>query len=130
MPLKVLVIRFSSIGDIILTSPGVRCLKLQLDAEIHYLTKKDFSSIATANPYIAKVWSIEKDPGEVIAALREQRFDCIVDLHKNLRSWRVKRALHATSYTFDKLNLEKWLLVNFKVDRLPRIHIVLNQPEN
>jgi ADP-heptose:LPS heptosyltransferase len=124
MPLKVLVIRFSSIGDIVLTSPVVRCLKRQLDAEIHYLTKKNFSSIATANPYITKVWSIEKDPGEVIAALKEEHFDYIIDLHKNLRSWRVKRALRTTSYTFDKLNFEKWLLVNFKVDRLPRIHIV------
>lgn len=124
MPLKVLVIRFSSIGDIVLTSPVVRCLKLQLDAEIHYLTKKSFSSIATSNPYITKVWSIEKDPGEVIAALSVERFDCIIDLHKNLRSWRVKRALRTTSYTFDKLNFEKWLLVNLKVDRLPRLHIV------
>ena len=124
MPLKVLVIRFSSIGDIVLTSPVVRCLKLQLDADIHYLTKKNFSNIATANPYITKVWSIERDPGEVIAALREEQFDYLIDLHKNFRSWRVKRALRTTSYTFDKLNFEKWLLVNFKVDRLPRIHIV------
>ncbi|MEM0993749.1 MAG: glycosyl transferase, partial [Bacteroidota bacterium] len=38
--MRVLIIRFSSIGDIVLTTPVVRCLKLQRAAEIHYLTKQ------------------------------------------------------------------------------------------
>ena len=40
--MKILVIRFSSIGDIILTSPIVRCIKLQKQAEVHFLVKKEF----------------------------------------------------------------------------------------
>jgi len=39
---KILVIRFSSIGDIVLTTPVIRCLKKQLNVEVHYLTKTSF----------------------------------------------------------------------------------------
>ncbi|MCA1764094.1 MAG: glycosyltransferase family 9 protein, partial [Flavobacteriales bacterium] len=123
---KVLIIRFSSIGDVVLTTPVVRNLKNQLHggAEIHYLTKTRFRTLVDSNPHISKVYSIEKSTNEVIDALKEEAYDYVVDLHKNLRSARVKRALRALDFSFEKLNWEKWLLVNFGIDRLPRIHIV------
>ncbi|HKL02363.1 MAG TPA: hypothetical protein VJ911_01755, partial [Cryomorphaceae bacterium] len=123
---KVLIIRFSSIGDVVLTTPVVRNLKNQLDGsvEIHYLTKTKFRTLVEPNPHISKVYSIEKSTNEVIEALQSEAYDYVVDLHKNLRSARVKRALKALDFTFEKLNWEKWLLVNFGIDRLPRIHIV------
>ncbi len=124
MPKKILVIRFSSIGDIVLTSPVVRCLHQQLGAEVHFLTKKAFSAIPEANPYIARVWAMEHTLGDLLSDLQREHFDCIIDLHKNLRSWRVKQALRRPSYHFEKLNLEKWLMVNFKWNRLPSVHIV------
>jgi len=52
---KILIIRFSSIGDIVLTSPIIRCVKLQTDAELHFLTKKQYSIILESNPYIDKI---------------------------------------------------------------------------
>ena len=53
---RFLVVRFSSIGDIILTTPVVRHLKQQVeDAEIHYLTKSDFAPLLKANPYIDRI---------------------------------------------------------------------------
>ena len=58
--MKVLIIRFSSIGDIVLTTPVVRCLKKQLNAEIHYLTKQSYQSVIAANPYIDEVITIQK----------------------------------------------------------------------
>jgi ADP-heptose:LPS heptosyltransferase len=112
---KILIIRFSSIGDIVLTSPVVRCLKRQMpDTEIHYLTKKSFKSILENNPHISKVHAIENNVAEIIDELKKENFDYIVDLHNNLRSLEVKMKLRKPSSTFKKKNFEKWLIVNFK----------------
>jgi ADP-heptose:LPS heptosyltransferase len=123
---RILIIRFSSIGDIVLTTPVVRRLKLQLegDIEVHYLTKKSFASLLTSNPHITKVHTIEKATAEVIEELRELDFDYIIDLHKNVRSAMVKRDLRGLSFTLDKLNFKKWWFVNFGIDRMPKTHIV------
>ena len=123
---KVLIIRFSSIGDIVLTTPVVRNLKEQMfeGVEIHYLTKNKFRSILDSNPHITKVYGIDKSTNEVIEDLKAEHYHYIIDLHRNLRSSRVKRALKELSFSFEKLNWEKWLLVNFGIDRLPREHIV------
>lgn len=124
MPLKILVVRFSSIGDIVLTMPVVRCLRKQLDAEVHFLTKKSYASILLPNPYLERVWTIEESVSEVTADLKAAQFDCIIDLHNNLRSWQVRWALQTKTYRFDKINWQKWLMVRFKIDRLPNQHIV------
>ncbi len=121
---KILVIRFSSIGDIVLTTPVVRCLKKQLGAEIHFLTKKNFEKIVASNPNIDRVFSIEKDISEVVNDLKSMNYDFVIDLHKNLRSWQVKRQLGVKSLSFQKLNIQKWLMVNFKINYLPNKHIV------
>jgi ADP-heptose:LPS heptosyltransferase len=121
---RILIVRFSSIGDIVLTSPVIRCLKLQLNAEIHFLTKRAFAPILIANPYIDQVHSIEKRVEEVLPQLRALGFDHIIDLHKNLRTLKLRLLLRKPWRAFRKLNLEKWLLVNWKIDRLPGVHIV------
>lgn len=121
---KILIVRFSSIGDIVLTTPVARCLKKQLGAEIHYITKRQYLPLLEANPYLDKIFTIEKKVSEVLPQLKAERYDCIIDLHKNLRSLQVKWGLGVKSYSFYKLNFEKWLLVNFKINRLPNAHIV------
>lgn len=124
-PMKVLIIRFSSIGDIILTSPVVRCLKQQVpDVEIHFLTKDSFASLVDHSPYVDRVHLMRESLSGVLRDLKKEKFDLVVDLHHNMRTWRVKTALGVPAKNFPKLNREKWLLVNFKKDRLPRIHIV------
>ncbi len=122
--MKILIIRFSSIGDIVLTTPVVRCLKKQTGAEVHYLTKKSFEKILLSNPYIDRVLSIEKDVSEVLDILKSMHYDYIIDLHKNFRTLHIKWALGIKAYSFDKLNIEKWLMVHFKINRLPDTHIV------
>ena len=124
MPKKILVIRFSSIGDIVLTTPVVRCLKKQLGAEIHYLTKQQYLPLLAANPHVDKIFTINNKVSEALPDLRRERYDCIVDLHKNLRSMQVRLALRAKAYSFDKLNFEKWLLTALKINRLPNVHVV------
>ena len=123
--MKFLIIRFSSIGDIVLTSPLVRCLKKQVEsAEVHYLTKRTFSKIFEANPYIDKIHYLENDLAKTLKALKKENFDFVIDLHHNLRSLKVKAALRKKSFSFNKLNAEKWLLTALKINILPRIHIV------
>jgi len=122
--MKILIIRFSSIGDIVLTTPVIRCLRQQLGAEVHFLTKQSFRAVLTANPYVDRLITIEKEVTEVLPDLQAEQYDYVIDLHRNLRSWRVKRALGAKAFSFDKINWQKWLMVNFKINRLPNVHIV------
>ncbi len=123
--MKVLILRFSSIGDIVLTSPVVRNLKTQLDeAQIHYATKHEYRELFSANPYIDKMHYLGENLGVLIRELRQEKFDCVIDLHHNFRTWRIKNALAVKSYSFNKLNIEKWLIVNLKINHLPPLHIV------
>lgn len=122
---KVLIVRFSSIGDIVLTTPVIRCLKRQMPViEIHYLVKKQYHEIVSANPYISKIWLFDDNFPELIPQLRSEKFDYIIDLHKNLRSLYVRFRLNRPASSFPKLNLQKWLIVNLKINLLPPVHIV------
>ena len=124
--MKFLIIRFSSIGDIVLTTPVIRCLHKKFpEAEIHYLSKKAFATIIESNPYVNKVHVLKEDINDTIEELKEEDFDYIIDLHHNLRSFQIKKALKKIpSFSFDKLNIEKWIFVNFKMNVLPAKHIV------
>ena len=123
--MKFLILRFSSIGDIVLTTPVIRCLRLQMpEAEIHFLSRQNFRDVLEHNPYINKNIFYKDDVDEVISELKKEKYDYIIDLHHNIRSLRVKRALKTKSFSFNKLNIEKWLIVNLKINRLPQQHIV------
>ena len=122
--MKVLVVRFSSIGDIVLTSPIVRALKLQLDAEVHFITKNKFKSVVSNNSRVDKIFTIQKEITEVIPDLQKEKYDYIIDLHKNLRSKRLIISLGVKSISFDKINLEKWLRVHSRLNFLPDVHLV------
>ena len=123
--MKVLVVRFSSIGDIVLTTPVVRGLKKQLGANVHFLTKSNFHSVISANPYIDQIHLLNNENwDDLIKRLKVEKFDYIIDLHHNLRTLKLKLALGVKSFSFNKLNLQKWLLVNLKINWLPEVHIV------
>lgn len=123
--MKILVLRFSSIGDIVLTSPVLRCVKQQVkDAEVHVATKAVFADLVRFSPHVDRVHELKDDLHALVGDLKKERFDTVIDLHHNLRTARVKRALGVKAHSFAKLNIEKWLMVNLKVDRLPARHIV------
>jgi len=122
---KILIIRFSSIGDIVLTSPLLRAIKQQKpQIEIHYLTKKAYANVMIHNPHIDKLFLLEEDLRHMVKQLRKEKYDHIIDLHKNLRTIRIKKALGVSATSFEKLNWEKLLLVKFKMNNLPKVHIV------
>ena len=123
--MKVLIVRFSSIGDIVLTTPIIRCLKKQLNGiEIHYLTKENFKSVLDCNPYIDVLHTIKSDISEAIPSLKKENFDYVIDLHRNLRTLKLKLKLGVKSFSYNKLNWEKFLITTFKINKLPNQHIV------
>ncbi len=123
---KVLIIRFSSLGDIVLTSLLVRCLKKQLGCEIHYLTKNSFKDLVSSNPNIDKVWLLNNKIANIIPVLKAEHYDLIIDLHKNLRSLLIRFHLwNIPAVSYHKANVAKWLAVQFKIHRFPKNHIAL-----
>ena len=123
--MKVLVVRFSSIGDIVLTTPILRCIKQQLkDVQLHFLTKQKFINVIDQNPYVDQFFSINNSLAEVLPQLKKENYDCIIDLHHNARTLKLKIALGKKSFSFNKLNWEKFLVVNLKTNKLPKVHIV------
>lgn len=123
---KFLIIRFSSIGDIVLTTPAIRCLRNKYpDSVIHFLTKKEFRGIVQTNPYLNKVLLLSDDLHVTIREIRAENYDSIIDLQHNLRSLKIKHGLKKKEfYPFSKLNVEKWIYTSFKLNILPEVHIV------
>jgi ADP-heptose:LPS heptosyltransferase len=123
--LKILIIRFSSMGDIIYTSPVIRCLKNQLEnVEIHYLTKPSFKFLLDNNPYLDQLHLLKPKLADTISDLKKERFDIVIDLHNSLRSLLVKMQLGVKSSTYKKERLKKWLAINWKVNLIKSDHLV------
>jgi len=92
---------------------------------VHFLTKIENVSLINNNHNIHKIHALNSENyKELINQLYNERFDYIIDLHNNIRTLRIKKHLKIISFTFKKLNIEKWLVVNFKYNRLPNKHIV------
>lgn len=121
---KVLVVRFSSIGDVVLTTPVLRCLHEQTGAEVHFLTKAAYAPLVAYNPHVQVVHELRDSLRKLLPELKRQNFDVLVDLHRNWRSRMVQMALGKPTLGFEKLNFQKWLLVNFKWNLMPQCHLV------
>jgi len=123
--IKILIVRFSSIGDIVLTTPVIRCLKRQLpNAEVHFCTKDVYRNLIDNNLYIDKYYTLNAGLQELIGRLRPEKYDYVIDLHNNLRSNLLKLSLGVRSFTVRKLNVLKWIYVVFKIDLMPKQHLV------
>jgi ADP-heptose:LPS heptosyltransferase len=121
---KILIIRFSSIGDIVLASPVFRCVKKQLEnTEVHFLTKLSYKIVTAANPYIDKFFYYDDNMPLMLEQLIAEKYDVVIDLHNNFRSNKIKKTLNTETYTIDKLTLEKFLLTNLNIDFMPNRHI-------
>jgi len=122
--MKFLVIRFSSIGDIVLTTPALRCAKNQISGvEIHFLTKLSMKDLVIGNPNIDQCHFLDNNIEVTIAALKEIPFDYIIDLHQNIRSWKIRKALGVPAFSYKKLSLQKWLLAKLHFNFLPKTHV-------
>lgn len=123
--MKILVIRFSSMGDIIYTTPVVRCLKTQLpNAEVHFLTKPAFKYIYDSNPYVDKLLLLKPALSETIAEIKAEGYDHIIDLHNNLRTAIIKLRTGIKSSSYKKQPVRKWLSLKFGLKLIEPIHLV------
>jgi ADP-heptose:LPS heptosyltransferase len=123
--MKILVIRFSSMGDIIYTTPVVRCLKKQIPAaEVHFLTQPAFKYIYDNNPYTDKLLLLKSSLADTIAEIKSEKYDYIIDLHNNLRTSIIKLRTGITSSTYEKQRIRKWLSLKFKLKLVPPNHLV------
>ena len=122
--MRLLFIRFSAIGDIVLASPALRCAKQQIPGvEIHFLTKRSMKAVSEANPYVDQFHYFDNDLSATIKELKACNFDYIIDLHKNLRTLRIRLALGVPYLSYNKLSVEKFLLTKFQVNRMADRHI-------
>lgn len=118
---RILVIRFSSLGDVILTTPFLRVLKSKYaTAQIDYLIKPGFSDAIKLNPNLSNIisWHSDKNFEAKFIELKKNNYDLIIDLQNNLRSKRIVSKLGKRSFVFKKPNIKKFLLVNFKLNLL------------
>lgn len=123
--MKFLVIRFSSIGDIVLATPAIRCLKQQVEnAEVHFLSKYNFKTVTEGNPYIDKFFYFKSDLASLINELKIEQYDYVIDLHDNFRSKRIGWALNAKVLTYNKERIEKFLLTKLHINKMAGRHIV------
>ncbi len=123
--MKILVIRFSSMGDIVYTTPVVRCLKKQLPGvEVHFLTKLKFKYIYDNNPCLDKLLLLKDDLSETIREIKAERYDQIIDLHNNLRTAIIKLRTGIPSATYNKQRISKWLSLKFKLKLVKPVHLV------
>lgn len=102
-------------GDIIYTTPVVRCLKEQLPGcEVHFLTKPAFQYIYQNNPYLTKLHTLKPRLSDTIRDIKAEKFDLIVDLHNNLRTSIIKISTGIPSTTYRKDRISKWLALKLK----------------
>lgn len=119
---KVLVIRFNSIGDIVLTTPVIELLSKKFD--VYYLTKASYKSLLVCNPNVKGLFLFENDLNKTISDLLIYKFDYVVDLHNNFRSFSVRRKIKAKSFTFKKPRIKYWLRTTLGIKLRQQPHIV------
>jgi heptosyltransferase-2 len=120
---KILIIRFNSIGDIVLTSPVIKALD-EKGYEVHYLSKISYRSLLLNNPRVKKHIGLETDLSEVIDLLKNEGYAYVIDLHNNLRSNRVSRALKLPTYVLKKHPVRLFLMTRLHTAIQQQKHIV------
>jgi heptosyltransferase-2 len=124
-PKKILVLRFSSIGDIVLTFPVVAALKAAYpDCQIDYVTKPAFRHLLEACPGLSHIFTLESSIRQLRKDINFQSYDAVLDLHNNLRTLLLTAFSGVKVYKYPKNNWNKWLLTRFKIKQERRHHVV------
>ncbi|MDI6767512.1 MAG: lipopolysaccharide heptosyltransferase II [Bacteroidota bacterium] len=117
---KILIIRFSSLGDIILASPLIRNVRTTYpNAEIDFLVKSEYADVVKFNPHLSNVIELKTNEKEELRWLKEEirrrRYDLIIDIHNSLRSRYLRLFTGGRFITsVNKRVIRRFLLVNFK----------------
>lgn len=125
---KCLVIRLSSLGDVIITTAFLRCFKNKHpDLQVDFLVKEQYADVLKFNPNINRVFIYPADnkTENLIKNLKNENYGEIIDLQNNFRSRSLTSKLNARIYSYKKPSLKKFLLVNFKINLYTGIKTVL-----
>ncbi len=120
MTKKILIVRFSSIGDVILSTPLVRCLRAAFpNSEIDFLVKKEFASILSNNPHISKLIVFDKSNGrkelwKTRSLIKEGGYTHIIDIQSNIRSFLLRTGVGAIVSGFSKRLVERFFLIKLR----------------
>jgi heptosyltransferase-2 len=119
---KILIIRLSSIGDILLTTPLIRSIKKKNPAlQIDFVLKEEFFELMQNNPYLTNIHKYTKHSFEkqiLTNVLISNNYELVIDLQNNLRSREIIKPLHRKILLFKKNSIKKFLLVHFKINKL------------
>ncbi len=119
---KILIIRLSSIGDIVLSTPLIRLLRKKFPfAQIDFLIKKEFAELLKFNPHLTNLIEFDASKGfkellRLKSQILKERYDLIVDIHNNLRSVFLRTFSGAKVLKVDKRVFKRLLLVKFKIN--------------
>lgn len=116
-PKKILIIRLSSIGDILLATPLLRLLRRRfVDAQIDFIVKKQFADLLRTNPYLSNLVLFDannkKDLFRIRQYIRNTHYDVILDIHKNFRSLYLSSLVHSKVIRYQKYYWKRFFLVN------------------
>ena len=119
---KILIIRLSSLGDILLATPMIRSIQRQFpEKKIHFLLRSEFESVLVNNHFLEKIFLFTRNDEEnkkLIKELKREKYDLVVDLQHNLRSAVICNKLRVKTVKFNKRDKAKLLLVKFKINLL------------
>ncbi len=124
---RFLIIRFSSIGDVILTTPLVRCLRAKFPAcRIDFLVKKEFAVVLSQNPYLSNIITFDKKAGKkelgrIRNLVKANKYTHILDIQRNIRSVLVSTGSGAIVTGFSKKLLARDLLIRFGINKYKEI---------
>lgn len=129
---KILIIRFSSIGDIILTTPILKTLKEKYpEAKLFYATKKEYMELVGLFPWVDYIFCIDsnnkiKGLFELIKKINLEKIDLLIDLHRSLRSIMLYYFSFARyKLPYSKYRFLRFLRIYFKWRLLPKnLHVI------
>jgi heptosyltransferase-2 len=131
---NLLIIRLSSLGDILLTTAFIRSLKEQYPSiNIDFLLRQQYEDTLKYSPHLRKLYVVRDNYEEIAETISQNKYDLIIDLQNNLRSHKLSAKNKAKKLRFKKHDIEKFLLVKFKFNRmkdLPQIPVRYSQTLN
>jgi heptosyltransferase-2 len=119
---KILIIRLSSLGDVLLAAPLIRAVRNTYpDAALDFCVRTEYADAVRYNPNITNLFEFPRSQQDISALtekLSNHNYDLIIDLQNNRRSKRLISGSRAEIRSFRKRSIDKFLLVHFKINRL------------
>jgi heptosyltransferase-2 len=118
---NILIIRLSSLGDVILTTPLIRSLKkVYPEKQIDFVVREQYQDVLRYNPHLNNVFTLDKDNdyARLFDKIGSDNYDLIIDLHNNVRSRVISGKIGAKTVRYKKPYLKRGLLVNTKINLL------------